>query len=70
MLDASGRIPQAITQGNTIDMGTYDQCVSIYKELDTGDIKGRYCYSGLAIPLITTNNGQSVQSDEVVRKFG
>lgn len=56
MLDASGRIPQAITQGNRRDVGTYDQCVNIYKKLDVGEVKGKYCYAGLAIPLAILNN--------------
>lgn len=55
MLDASGRIPRSISQGNRRDEGTYDQCVNIYKKLDVGVVKGKYCYAGLAIPLSLLN---------------
>lgn len=55
MLDASGRIPRAISQGNRVDEGTFDQCVNIHKKLDIGDVKGKYCYAGLAVPLAALN---------------
>lgn len=51
MLDASGRIPQAITQGNVYDLGSYDQCLNIHEQIGDIDIKGKYCLGGLAIPL-------------------
>lgn len=51
MLDAFGRIPPAITQGNDADMGNYDQCINIYEKLEDVDIYGRYCYSGLIVPI-------------------
>lgn len=47
MLDATGRIPQALTQGNVYDLGMYDQCLNIVE----GAIKGKYCLGGLALPL-------------------
>lgn len=50
-MDASGRIPQAITQGNVYDFGTYDQCLNIHERIGDVDIKGKYCFGGLAIPL-------------------
>lgn len=50
MLDAFGRIPQAITQGNTIDLGTYDQCLNIFEKLDNITVKGKYCFGGLSVP--------------------
>lgn len=50
MLDAFGRIPQAITQGNNIDLGSYDQCLNVFHE--TNHIKGKYCLNGLNIPLL------------------
>lgn len=57
MLDASGRIPLAATQGNRREMGIYDQCVNIFKKLDNiGEVKGKYCYGGLALPLVLLNN--------------
>lgn len=51
MLDASGRIPQAVMQGNTYELGTYDQCVNIFEVLGNVTVKGKYCLGGLAIPF-------------------
>lgn len=51
VLDAFGRIPQAVMQGNTYELGTYDQCVNIFEELGNVTIKGKYCLGGLAIPF-------------------
>lgn len=71
MLDSSGRVPQGVLQGNSIDLGNYDECVNIHEELETGDINGRYCYSGLAIPLRLTNTDvlSPVNYTEAVRRF-
>lgn len=72
MLDASGRVPQAITQGNRVEMGNYDQCLNIHEELETGTvINGRYCYSGLAIPINVTdsNSLSSLSLYEVVCEY-
>lgn len=55
MLDASGRLPRAIAQGNRRDEGTYDQCVNIQTKLNATEIKGKYCYGGLAVPLSVLN---------------
>lgn len=49
VLDSYGRVPQAITQGNNIDLGTIDQCVS-------GDIQGRYCVGGLLLSKDALDN--------------
>lgn len=54
VVDAFGRIPQAITQGNSLDLGTYDQCVDINEQMHNVDIKGKYCLYGLAVPLSHT----------------
>lgn len=51
MLDASGRIPQAITQKNVYDLGMYDQCLNVYEKTDDIIITGKYCLGGLIIPL-------------------
>lgn len=40
MLDASGRIPQAITQGNVYDFGMYDQCLNVHQEIDDLVVEG------------------------------
>lgn len=51
VLDASGRLPQAITQGNDLDLGMYDQCLNIHEEIGNVTIKGKYCSRGLSLPL-------------------
>lgn len=51
MLDSYGRIPQAITQGNIVDLGTMGQCLDIYEVLEDVTIQGRYCFGGLIVPL-------------------
>lgn len=71
MLDASGRIPQAITQGNRRDPGLYDQCVNIHEKLNIGDIKGKYCYAGLALPLAIFNSTTtSFTIDSIMNEVG
>lgn len=65
-MDASGRIPQAITQGNRRDGGTYDQCINIHENLDIGELKGKYCYAGLAIPLSVLINITSFSPETFV----
>lgn len=51
MIDAYGRIPQAIIQGNLYDLGTYDQCVNLFQQIGDIKIQGKYCVGGLTIPL-------------------
>lgn len=51
VLDASGRIPQAVTQENFHDLGMYDQCLKIHEKANGVVVKGKYCYGGLVIPL-------------------
>lgn len=56
MLDANGRIPTGLMKGNNIDMGLYDECVALEHKLELYNehvhtIKGKYCLSGLIIPL-------------------
>lgn len=65
MLDAYGRIPKGMAQGNSVDPGMFDQCLNIAVELDDVAIKGRYCYAGLMLPLIDINLNTS-QVDQVV----
>lgn len=51
MLDSSGSKPVAIMSGNIDDMGFYDECVDIAKEVNKEYIRGKYCYAGISIPL-------------------
>lgn len=41
--------------GNVVDMGLYDECISIVHNIDHEYIKGKYCYGGLVIPLNQSN---------------
>lgn len=66
VLDSYGRIPQAITQGNYIDFGTYDQCVDIFENLEIGVVKGKYCYGGLILSL-TSSDVKTSNLDVLVR---
>lgn len=65
VLEASGRIPKGITQGNTNDFGMFDQCLNVNEKLDSIEIKGKYCYPGLAIPLTDVNLNFSAVSENV-----
>lgn len=71
MLDAYGRLPAGLTQGNMMHLGMFDQCVAIAKQLNSTTIKGKYCFPGLIviptiIPTITPNISQL---DESVSKL-
>lgn len=65
MLDAFGRIPHSIAQGNNVDLGSFDECVDIYEHMDSGLIRGRYCYGGLAIPLVDNTYNVSLSKEKV-----
>lgn len=56
MLDASGNMPTGLLKGNVIDMGFYDECVDIAKNVNNLLIKGKHCYGGLMIPLAKLNS--------------
>lgn len=57
VLDANGRIPTGVMKGNDVSMGLYDECVDVEHLLDDDNvIKGKYCYSGLVIPLSILDN--------------
>lgn len=68
MLDASGRIPKAITQGNRLDEGTFDLCVNINEKLDViGQVSGKYCYGGLTLPInISTVDAQQLANTDAL----
>lgn len=65
MLDASGRLPKGLSQGNTIDIGMFDQCLDIMEKLNSTDIKGKYCYLGLVIPLSSLKPNTSMVIENV-----
>lgn len=65
MLDAYGRPPAGRTQGSSTGLGMYDQCLAIAKELNITTIKGKYCYAGLVVPLISLNPSISQLEESV-----
>lgn len=69
MLDAYGRFPEGISQGSKTDLGMFDQCLNIRQNFDDDvDIKGKYCYGGLVIPLLDISLNVS-EVDEAVSTF-
>lgn len=61
MLDAYGRIPKGVAQGNNMDLGLFDQCINIKENLGNVSIQGKYCHLGLVLPSlkITENNTEN-----------
>ncbi|XP_031780038.1 LOW QUALITY PROTEIN: nose resistant to fluoxetine protein 6 [Nasonia vitripennis] len=54
MLDASSKIPSGLLEGNTIDLGMFDECMSVKGESQGIEIRGNHCmYS------ITLTNGNA-----------
>lgn len=51
VLESMGRIPLGLYQGNTNDLGEYDDCLAIAHELNGDVLHTKYCYAGLVIPL-------------------
>ena len=43
MLDASTKIPSGILAGNIVDLGMFDECISISEILEETKIQGRHC---------------------------
>ncbi|KAH8247743.1 hypothetical protein KR038_009248 [Drosophila bunnanda] len=45
MIDAWGSIPSGILTGNAYDLGNFDECLNIKKEVSLGrTIRGKYCF--------------------------
>ncbi|KAJ2950208.1 hypothetical protein O0L34_g11570 [Tuta absoluta] len=42
-LDAGLKFPRGVTEFNLLDLGMYDQCIDIYKDINTSVIEGKYC---------------------------
>lgn len=43
MLDSSTKIPWGILKGNLVDLGMYDECVSVLNIKNEKKIQGRHC---------------------------
>ena len=52
MLDASSKIPSGILAGNIIDLGMFDECISVLGIVEKIKIRGRYCLYSFQIPRI------------------
>lgn len=66
MLDSSGSIPVAILRGNTLDLGFFDECVEISHEFDDDVLIGKYCLSGLIIPLSNSTASTSAANANAI----
>lgn len=66
MLDSSGSLPTGILKGNTQDLGYFDECIEIAENVADEFIKGKYCYSGLVIPLGLLSNLSYTGTDSKV----
>lgn len=57
MIDASGKVPSGILEGNLIELGNFQQCINIKHD----DVTGKYCL--VKIPISderqTKNNFKS-----------
>ncbi|XP_052756126.1 O-acyltransferase like protein-like [Galleria mellonella] len=49
-LDARSRFPRSLTRGNVVDLGGYDECLGIEKNVRNMSIEGKFCM--VRIPLI------------------
>merc|ERR1711892_745847 len=48
MLDATGKLPSGIGQGNSYSMGSYEECVQLLFKPDDGEtFQGKYCTGSL-----------------------
>ncbi|XP_062124809.1 nose resistant to fluoxetine protein 6-like [Drosophila sulfurigaster albostrigata] len=50
MFDSWGTLPKGFLYGNTIDMGNYDECITINQVIsDDYNLRGKYCFAVLPI---------------------
>lgn len=52
VLEAMGRPPMGLYEGNVYDLGQYDDCLAITHDINGEVMHTKYCYAGLAIPLV------------------
>lgn len=51
-MDSSGKIPTGLLNGNIINLGDYDQCVSTSSEMnESTPFHGQYCLVSLVIEV-------------------
>ncbi|KAL7286332.1 hypothetical protein TKK_0019290 [Trichogramma kaykai] len=51
MIDASSKLPSGILQGNFVDLGMFDECISVYDNSSEFEIRGRHCMYSIGITL-------------------
>ena len=49
MLDSSSKIPSGILTGNIVDLGMFDECMSVQIEYKNMEIHGRHCMYTLSV---------------------
>ena len=54
MLDSSTKIPSGLLQGNIVDIGQYDECVSAHGKSLNVEISGRHCMYSIRLPETNT----------------
>ncbi|XP_062124808.1 nose resistant to fluoxetine protein 6-like isoform X3 [Drosophila sulfurigaster albostrigata] len=61
MMDSWGSYPNGLLYGNSIDMGNYDECLSIDKEIaNNPNIKGKYCLARVPFPVVISESRVAV----------
>ncbi|XP_033214112.1 O-acyltransferase like protein-like [Belonocnema kinseyi] len=59
MLDSSSKIPSGILTGNIVDLGMFDECMSVQAKKEKIEIRGRHCM--YSITLANHNSSDLVQ---------
>lgn len=55
MIDASAKLHSGFAEGNIVDFGSYDECLSINEYENSTGIKGKYCLAKVLfknIPIV------------------
>ncbi|BFF91966.1 nose resistant to fluoxetine protein 6-like [Drosophila madeirensis] len=56
MIDAWGSIPSGLLNGNIYDLGNFDECVKIRKEITSShSINGKYCFLKVSVGFLPQN---------------
>ncbi|XP_017084003.2 nose resistant to fluoxetine protein 6-like isoform X1 [Drosophila eugracilis] len=72
MIDSWGSIPSGLYTGNTIDLGNFDECLSISQVIGKQKISGKYCFlitSGLRIATCFPASCSSTQMEPFVKQL-
>ena len=55
VLDATSKIPSGILRGNIVDLGMYDECISVLGNMGGNEILGKHCMYSFNLPKIPSN---------------